>query len=145
MDDTSDIKQSVQLFFNHEHDGGNHLRDTFLMMVKYFSQTKEITNSAIVMFNEFESLFIYMLQLAEQNKVDVDRGINWTDYTGATLIHFATALSEKIALALIKLDVKVNRIDNAFVTPHFRVRNLLATGFQFHKLILVSIFTAIDD
>ena len=74
------------------------------------------------MFNEIESLFIYMLQLAEQNNVDMDRVINNTDEIGHTLFQSATVFSEKISLELVKRKVNVKRIDNEFSTPKLKVR-----------------------
>ena len=92
------------------------------MMRIYYIETKQAPDSSIVMFNEIESLFIYLIQLAEKNNIDMDRLINVTDYAGESLFHAATVYSEKISIELIKRNVKVNTIDNNFITPRFRVR-----------------------
>ena len=63
-----------------------------------------------------------MLKLAEQNDVDIDPLVNNTDKTGKSFFYLATVHSEKISLELINRNVKVNRIDNKFNTPDFRVR-----------------------
>ena len=88
----------------------------------YIAETNQFPDSSTEMFNESESLFIYLLQLAEQNNVDLDSVINNTDRGGQSLFFKASAFSEKISLELIKRNVKVNRIDNELITPSFRVR-----------------------
>ena len=92
------------------------------MMRMYFDKTDQYPDSSIVMFNEIESFFIYLIQLAERNNIDMDRIINDTNDAGVSLLHSATVYSEKISIELIKRNVKVNTIDNNFITPRFRVR-----------------------
>ena len=90
-------------------------------IIDYVQKTL-LPDSSMVMLNEIESLFIYLLQLAEQNNVDMDRVINTTNETGLSLFHLGTLFSEKVSLELIKRNVKVNRITSVFVTPSFKVR-----------------------
>ena len=92
------------------------------MIGLYFIETDKLADSSIAMFNEIESLFIYLIQLAERNNVDIDRIINVTSAAGTSLFYESTVLSEKISRELIKRNVKVNKISNQFATPSLRVR-----------------------
>ena len=123
------------------------LSTVFDMMRRYLDKTNQYPDSSIVMFNEFESLFIYMLQLGEQNNIDIDRVINFTDETGQSLFYLYSLFSEKISHELIRRNVKVNRIDNEFSTPYFRVNYILYNErfLTFLQLYLVPIYETIDD
>ena len=92
------------------------------MMRFYYKKNKQLADSSIVMFNEIESLFIYLIQLAERNNIDMNRIINFTADSGMSLFYRVTVFSEKISIELIKRNVKVNRINKNFMTPLFRVR-----------------------
>ena len=92
------------------------------MMRFYTIETKRLPDSSIVMFNEIESLFIYMLQLAERNNINMNQLIKNTTEAGRSILYDATLHSEKISHELIKRKVKVNSINNEFRTPVFKVR-----------------------
>ena len=112
----------VQEIFTHEKAGRNCLHIAFKMMQDYYNETGQLPNRSFEALNWFEEYFIYLLDLAEQNHVDKKRAINKTDKTGISIFHLATLFSELVSNALMSLDVKVNRIDNQFITPDFRVR-----------------------
>ena len=122
MGDSSNREQVVQSIFSYEYKGGNCLGATFKMMQKYSEKTYQMPDSSIVMFKEIESLFINLLQLAEQNNIEMDLVINNTNEAGTSLFHWASFYSKKISLELINRGVKVNRIDSKFCTPSFTVR-----------------------
>ena len=130
MGDINNIEKLVQTIFSYEFRGGNCLFAATHMMREYSAQTNQMPDSSIGMFNDYESLFIYLLQLAERNNVDIDRVINHTTDAGSSLLHHSTLYSEKISLELINRNVKVNRIDNRFVTPRFLVRIFLIFNFK---------------
>ena len=127
LGDTNDMEQLVQSILSFEYKGSNCLFAALEMMQRYSSETdcNKKSDSSIgnyIMFNEIESLFIYMLQLAERNNLDMDRVINKTEENGQSLFDIASLYSEKVSLELITRNVKVNKIDNEFGTPLFRVR-----------------------
>ena len=112
----------VQEIFAHEKDGRNCLHVSFKMMQEYYKQTGQIPDRSFEAFNSFEEYFLYLLELAERNNVGMNRVINVTDKTGISIFYLATFFSEIVSNALINLNVIVNRIDNQFITPVFRVR-----------------------
>ena len=116
------MEQLVQSIFSYEYAGMNCLSAAFSTMRAYSDQTGEYPDSSIALFNEIESSFIYLLQLAEQYNIDMDRVINHTDEAGQSLLYPASVYSENISFELLKRNVKVNRIDNQFKTPLFIVR-----------------------
>ena len=91
-------------------------------MRDYLAETKKCPDSSIGLYNEIESLIVYLLRLAEENNVGLDRVINFTNEGGQSLFHLATLFSENISSELIKRNVRVNKIDNRFSTPWFIVR-----------------------
>ena len=111
----------VQEIFTHEKAGRSCLHAAFKMMQGYYKETGQLPDMSFEAFNWFEEYFIYLLDLAEQNNVDTNQAINKTDKTGISIFHLATLFSELVLNALISLDVMVNRIDNQFITPDFRV------------------------
>ena len=143
LDDTTDMEQLVQSLFNYENRGTTCLYASLMLMGRNYGKTKQLPNSSIKMYNEIESLFIYLLELAEQNNVDMDRAINSTDETGQSIIELATLYSENISHELINRNVKVQRINSDFITPLFIVGQSLI--FDFLKSYLVSLFTTNDD
>ena len=129
LDDTGDRKQLVESIFNpEEKERKDCLRAAFTMMERYYEETGQFPNSTIELYNEFESLFVYLLGLAEQNNVDTKQAINVADKTGISLFHLATLYSELVSNELISREVQVNRIDNQLITPVFKVRYL----YTFH-------------
>ena len=107
--------------FSYEDKGVNCPRAVFEMMLAYWRTTTQLPDSSTGMFNEIESLFMYILQLVEQNNIGMDRVINSTNEAGNSLFHLATLFSEQISLELLKRNVKVDKIDNQFNTLYFRV------------------------
>ena len=116
------MEQLVQSVFSYEDEGENCLFAVLHMMRFYYKETKQLADSSIVMFNEIESLFIYLIQLAERNNIDMDRIINVTNDAGQSIFNSASEFSEKISLELLKWNVKVNGICNNFTTPVMKVR-----------------------
>ena len=116
------MEQLLQSIFSFEGNDTSCVFAAFAMMREYNSRTWQVPNSSVGMFNEIESLLIYFLQLAEENNIDMDKVINLTSPSGQSFFHLATMFSENISLELLKRNVKVNRINSEFMTPHFRVR-----------------------
>ena len=121
LNDTSETEQIelVQSIFSFEDQDSNCLFVMFDMMRGYRNRTDDFPDSSIELFNEFESLFIYMLQLAEQNDIDMDRLINYTNEGGQSLFYWASRYSNKISIELINRNVKVNRMDHKNTAPDF--------------------------
>ena len=116
------MKTLIQSILKFKVEGSNCLHALFGATKSYLEENHHFADSSIEMFTEIESLFIHLLQLAEQNNLDMDNIINYADDSGDSLFRLAATYSEKISLELISRKVKVNRIDNEFVTPSFKVQ-----------------------
>ena len=68
-----------------------------------------------------EETIEFLINMGYDNGVEMARVINHVGYSGLTLFRLSSELSEKMALFLIKLKVKVNEIDSRFQTVLFQV------------------------
>ena len=73
------------------------------------------------MFKEIESTILYLIKLAEDNKLNMDKILNSVTEDGKTLFTRAALYSESVALELLPRNVDVKTVDNLFQTPEFRV------------------------
>ena len=73
------------------------------------------------MFNEIESTIFYLIRLAEDNKLNMDKILNSMTENGKTLFWYAANNSESLALELLKRNVDVKTVDHLFKTPSFYV------------------------
>ena len=117
------LTSDIQSIFDYEFKGRNCLFAATNMMEQYFKLNRGLLpKPTIDMFKSSESLIIDLILTAERNEVDVGRFINCADQTGFSFFQQATMLSETVTIELINRNVKVNRIDKKFTTPHFNVR-----------------------
>ena len=73
------------------------------------------------MFNAIESTILYLIKLAEDNKLDLDIILNSVTEDGITLFWKAANYSESLALDILTRNVHVKTVDDLFRTPSFRV------------------------
>ena len=73
------------------------------------------------MFNEIESTIFYLIKLAEDNKLDMDKILNWVTEDGQTLFWNAAFYSESLALELLTRNIDVKTVDHLFQIPCFKV------------------------
>ena len=105
-----------------DEDGYNCLLIVFDMMHRYKNRTRKYPDSSMPMFTEIESTVRYLLKLAEDNNLDMDKIINWTGLNGDTLFANAACYSESLANELLKKKVVVvTTVDNRFMIPTFAV------------------------
>ena len=119
--DASNKEKQVESIFKYEIIGRNCFLAAFDLMRYYFFETKVFPDSSIGLYDEIESLIIYLLELAEENDIDLSQAMSQTNKAGSSFFQVASFYSEKITLELIKRNVKVNRIDNQFSTPSMKV------------------------
>ena len=112
----------VDLIFNYkDKDGFNCLIISFDMMVKYEHETGNVPDSSMPMFNEIETTILYLIKLAEDNKLNMEKILNLVTEDGITLFCNAAAFSESLALELLTRNVHVKIVDHLFLIPSFRV------------------------
>ena len=108
--------------------GNSCLLIVFDMMSWYRNQTDKrdkYPDSRMPMFTEIESTVRYLLKLAEDNNLNMDKIINWTGDDGRTLFSNAACYSESLASELLKKNVVVvTTVDNLFRIPRFRVSKI---------------------
>ena len=74
------------------------------------------------MLREIEESFAFLIDLAKKFGLDLNKLLNHTTKHGQTVFYNASIFSEKIMKRLIEEKVKVNSINDMFLTPFFRVR-----------------------
>ena len=74
------------------------------------------------MLRDIEESVAYLIDLAKKFDLNLKKILNQTTKHEATLFFQASAFSEKITKRLIKEQVKVNSINDKFMTPFFMVR-----------------------
>ena len=115
-------EQVIHSVFNlQDHEGFNCLTVLFQMATKY-----RIKNNFEYpfgqMLDDIEESCLYLIQLAKSVKLDLDKILNHTTKNGDTLVLSASIFSERIMQQLLKENVRVNSINDVFLTPFFRVR-----------------------
>ena len=73
------------------------------------------------MFNEIESTILYLIKLAEENKLNLKNILNWVAEDGQTLFWNAALYSEPLTLELLSRNVDVKTVDYLFQTVSFKV------------------------
>ena len=112
----------VESIFDYKNkNGSNCMLISFEMMNRYNIETGNFSDSSMPMFNEIESTLFYLIKLAEDNKLNMDKILNWTANDGETLFKSAAWYSESLATELLKRNVDVKTVDNLFQTPSFEV------------------------
>ena len=103
----------------------NCLLAVFDMVSGYNVKTGKLPDSSMPMLTEIESTVRYLLKLAEDNNLNMDKIINWTGDDGRTLFSNAACYSESLASELLKKNVVVvTTVDNLFRIPRFRVSKI---------------------
>ena len=103
----------------------------FDMMNIYQNETGKYPDRSMPMFNEIESTALYLIETAENNKLNMDTILNWTTEDGRTLILNASLYSESLASELLKKNIVVTTVDNLFQIPHFQVSKICFYSFLF--------------
>ena len=104
-----------------DHEGFNCLISLFQMATKYRNRNNGKYPSG-PMLDYIEESCSFLIQLAKSAQLDLDSILNHTTKSGKTLFAEASFYSEKITKQLLIENVRVNSIDNMFMTPFFRVR-----------------------
>ena len=80
-----------------------------------------VPDASTGLFCEIEATVEYLIQLADQHKLNMTQILNHKTKDGVTLFDQAAYFSEKVANMLIQRNVKVNTVDQKFMIPLFRV------------------------
>ena len=109
------------IFGFQDHEGDNCLTVLFQMAVWY-----KLKNNAVFpsgpMLCDIEDTCLFLIQKAKSYKLDLAKILNHTTKHGNTLFSDASAYSETITKYLLaEKDVRVNSIDDKFLTPFTRV------------------------
>ena len=75
------------------------------------------------LFREIEATIEYLIRLGDQYNLNMNEILNHKAKDGTTLFYQAAYYSEKMAKILIQRNVKVNTVDEKFMTPSFQVSN----------------------
>ena len=119
------ISKSVEAIFNYKSNNGtNCLTISFSMNGLYQNQTGKRPDSSLPLFNETETTILYLIKLAEENKLKMNKILNSVNENGMTLFASAALYSESIARELLTRNVDVKTIDGLFQTPGFRVSKI---------------------
>ena len=68
-----------------------------------------------------EETFEFLIEMGRDNGVDMNKVINHVTKSGETLFMASTIFSERVALLLTTMNVKVNEINNLFITVQLKV------------------------
>ena len=91
-------------------------------MAKYKNRNNDNYPSASTgLFSEIEATVEYLIRLGDQYNLNMDEILNHKTKNGVTLFTQAAYYSKKVAKILIQRNVKVNTVDQKFLTPFFRV------------------------
>ena len=121
----SEEKVVKSVFEFHDQTGSNCLTAMFNMAAAYDNSMMDIPQAMLV---EIEKSCQYLIQLAKSANLDLEKILNHTSDGGDTCFSYATAFSETITKQLLSMNnhgkkiVKVNSINDLFITPIFRVR-----------------------
>ena len=74
------------------------------------------------MLRDIEESCQYMIELAKSSNLDLEKILNRTTRNGRNLLFYASMFSEEITKHLLLQTVRVNSVDDKFITPSFRVR-----------------------
>ena len=124
----SEEKVAERIFEFQTHNGFSCLTVIFNMASAYRTKNKGEYPSGPMLIDIEESC-LFLIELAKSAKLDLHKVLNHTTKNGHTLFNKASLYSEKITEQLLmetndhgKKIVKVNSIDDLFLTPFFRVR-----------------------
>ena len=117
--DITALAKSIFEFADNE--GFNCLMILFDMMKRYAIKTSEYPDSNLALFGEIESTALYLIKVAEDNKLNMNDTLNSTTNLGQTLFHNAALYSELLASYLLKRNVVITTVDQLFQIPSFRV------------------------
>ena len=118
--DMSELAESI-FSYSCKEDGYTCLLTLFDMVVGYHNRTDKYPDSSLPMFNEIESTAFYLIKMAEDNKLNMDKVLNCTADDGITLFWNAAIYSESLASELLKRNVVVTTVDYKFLIPSFQV------------------------
>ena len=121
--DESDTEEKVvkSVIEFQDHEGLNCLIGLFQMASWYRNRTEEYPSGP--MLREIDESCLYLIQLSKDFKLDLSKVLNRTAKNGNTLLSEASVFSENVTEYLLaEKDIRVNSIDDTFITPFFRVR-----------------------
>ena len=73
------------------------------------------------LFRKMEETIIFLIEDCEKHGLSTDSILNHQNEIGETLFYYASMYSEKVSLFLLKRNVKINTVNQMFMTPSFRV------------------------
>ena len=118
------ILLKTSIFAHQDQDGYNCLISVFDLMTQYFIRNNKNRPSASTgLFTEIEATVEYLIQLGDKHNLNMTQILNHKIKKGLTLFYKAAFYSEKVAKILIQRNVKVNTVDDTFLTPNFKVSN----------------------
>ena len=117
-----DMKKLVKSIFQFvNRNGQTCLMILFDMMLRYRNKTRKYPDSTMPMFVRIESTALYLIKMAEKQKLNMDRILNWTANDGMTLFSYAAFFSETLSSQLLGRNIIVTTVDHSFQIPSFRV------------------------
>ena len=118
----------ASIFAYQDREGYNCLVAPFDSMVRYGNRNN--LNFSIEQFNQnnlifrdsfqIEAMVEYLIQLGDQHKLNLAQILNHKTKNGTTLFYMASSYSEKFAKILIQRNIRVNTVDQKFMTPELK-------------------------
>ena len=112
----------VESVFDYEDQQGGSCMIALFDMANWYRIENNDNYPSGRMLLDIEDSVAYLIDLAKKFDLDLNNILNRTTKDGETLFSQASTFSEKITKLLIKEKVKVNSINDKFMTPFFRVR-----------------------
>ena len=94
-------------------------RNNLNFSIEQFNQNNLIFRDSF----QIEAMVEYLIQLGDQHKLNLAQILNHKAKNGTTLFYMASSYSEKVAKILIQRNIRVNTVDQKFMTPEFKVSN----------------------
>ena len=118
-----EVAKSVLEFQNDE--GYSCLQTTFEMGNGHRKRTDKYPSGPLM--HDIEESCFYLIDLAKRFNLDLKKILNHTARDGTTLFSLASIFSETLTRQLLEENVRVNSVDDKFLTPFFRVRRTKKT------------------
>ena len=125
LEKTMNMSNLVESIFDYKNKNGLNCIIASIDMIGWYKiKTGNFPDSSMPMFNETESTVLFLIKLAEDNKLNINNILNWVPDNGQTLFWKAAFFTESLALKLLSRNVDVKTVDHKFETVSFRVSQL---------------------
>ena len=113
------INEMITILEFQDENGHNCLMACYNMLYEYVGKGNDLNQTP--MKKPTEETIEFLIGMGRESGVDMERVINNMTKDGITMFYLSTLYSEKVALLLIKMNVKVNEITSSFDTVEFQV------------------------